>query len=72
MVGLSLIVLLTMLVAWHTGWQIACPVKDMTNYTNQMKLATSLAKKIKIVQALSLQKSFRSVNQKYRAMRIAK
>lgn len=62
MISLSIIVLLTMIIAWYTGWQIATPVKDMTSYTNQMKLAPSLAKKIKIVEKLSYENRFKDIN----------
>ena len=60
--SLTIIVVLTMLVAWYTGWQIATPVQDMTRYTNRMKLAPSLAKKIKIVDELSYERRFKDIN----------
>lgn len=49
MIGLAVTVLVTMIVAYFTGWRIQGPVKDMTNYTKQMKVAPSLAMKISIV-----------------------
>lgn len=54
--------LLTTLISWYMGWQISRPVKDMTNYTNKMKLAPSLAKKIKIVEELSKERRFKDIN----------
>lgn len=72
MIGLSIIVLLTIVITWCTGWQIARNVKDMTSYTNQMKLAPSLAKKIKIVEKLSGESRFEEVNRQYLEMKGAK
>ena len=70
--SLTIIVVLTMLVAWYTGWQIATPVQDMTSYTNRMKQASTLAKKIKIVDELSYDNRFKDINKQYSEMRVAK
>ena len=72
MFGLSMIVLATMCVACFTGWRIAKPVKDMTDYTNQMKVAPSLAMKISIVKKTAQDPSFAEVSLQYHRMKAAK
>ena len=44
----------------------------MTDYTNQMKMASSLAKKIKIVEKLSDEGRFTDINKQYLEMKVAK
>ena len=44
----------------------------MTFYTNQMKVAPSLAKKIKVVQEMSEQPRFADTNKQYNKMKVAK
>lgn len=44
----------------------------MTDYTNKMKKAPSLAKKIKIVQEMSEEPMFDYVNLQYKRMKTAK
>ena len=62
MIGLAVMMILTMFVAWLMGWKISRPVMEMTEYTNQMKKAPSLAKKIEIVQEMSKQRLFEEVS----------
>ena len=72
MMGLLLLIILTMLVAFIAGWKISRPLMNMTEYTNKMKKAPSLAKKIKIVQEMSEEPLFDYVNLQYKRMRVAK
>lgn len=63
LIGLVLVIIITMIIAWHTGWKIVRPVADMTKFTERMKQAASLEEKKAIVEDLSKHVRFKDVNE---------
>ena len=66
-----MVILVAMLIAWHTGWQIKKPVDDMTRFSTDMKKSESLQQKKQIVNQMSSSDKFKSINKEYNEMRVA-